>query len=395
MPSIAEAKYKLFNRAPYFSALLAAIPLFEQPEPPANQVAMRPELANVPAAATPEGIYFFTRPIADMGLDAEECVGLLAHELFHYVLKFWTRLGTRDPSYWNLAQDAYINGALTHAGFKLPKNGVWPSTIGAPEGLTCDQYYDHLMATQPPPPPNACGTGELEGEGDPKDLDAQQEAKAQAMRVARAVRAFGKAAADHAKRNNGQGLGSLLEGLCEPEAEGKVDWRDALYGKVRAKISEIGGSDFAKFGRLSGRQAGLGYGNQAPRLPAWSKRKLDVAFAIDTSGSMGGILGAIQGELQSVCDMAGGVARLIQCDAEIGQDKVHRKGAKVALTGGGGTSFVPVFDLLAKTKRPDVLIYATDLYGEFPAAAPNYPVIWAVVGPCREVPFGDIVEIPT
>lgn len=40
MPSIAEAKYKLFNRAPYFSALLAAIPLFEQPEPPANQVAM-------------------------------------------------------------------------------------------------------------------------------------------------------------------------------------------------------------------------------------------------------------------------------------------------------------------------------------------------------------------
>jgi predicted metal-dependent peptidase len=215
------------------------------------------------------------------------------------------------------------------------------------------------------------------------------------MRVARAVRAFGKAAADHAKRNNGQGLGSLLEGLCEPEAEGKVDWRDALYGKVRAKISEIGGSDFAKFGRMSGRQAGLGYGNNSPRLPAWSKRKLDVAFAIDTSGSMGGILGAIQGELQSVCDMAGGVARLIQCDAEIGQDKVHRKGSKVSLTGGGGTSFVPVFDLLAKTKRPDVLIYATDLYGEFPAAAPNYPVIWAVVGPCREVPFGDIVEIPT
>lgn len=395
MPSIAEAKYKLFNRAPYFSALLAAIPLFEQPEPPANQVAMRPELANVPAAATPEGIYFFTRPIADMGLDAEECVGLLAHELFHHVLKFWTRLGTRDPSYWNLAQDAYINSVLTHAGFKLPKSGVWPATIGAPEGLTCDQYYDHLMATQPPPPPNACGTGELEGEGDPKDLGAQQEAKAQAMRVARAVRAFGKAAADHAKRNNGQGLGSLLEGLCEPEAEGKVDWRDALYGKVRAKISEIGGSDFAKFGRMSGRQAGLGYGSNSPRLPAWSKRKLDVAFAIDTSGSMGGILGAIQGELQSVCDMAGGMARLIQCDAEIGQDKVHRKGSKVSLTGGGGTSFAPVFDLLAKTKRPDVLIYATDLYGEFPSVAPNYPVIWAVVGPCREVPFGDIVEIPT
>ena len=56
---------------------------------------------------------------------------------------------------------------------------------------------------------------------------------------------------------------------------------------------------------------------------------------------------------------------------------------------------MPVFDLLAKTKRPDVLIYATDLYGEFPSVAPNYPVIWAVVGPCREVPFGDIVEIPT
>ena len=295
MPSIAEAKYKLFNRAPYFSALLAAIPLFEQPRAPANQVAMRPELANVPAAATPNGIYFFTRPIADMGLDAEECVGLLAHELFHHVLKFWTRLGTRDPSYWNLAQDAYINSALTHAGFKLPKNGVWPATIGAPEGLTCDQYYDHLMATQPPPPPNACGTGELEGRVTPKDLDAQQEAKAQAMRVARAVRAFGKAAADHAKRNNGQGLGSLLEGCVSRRPKGRLIGGMLSMARCVPRFRRLVALTLPSLVASQGRQAGLGYGNKAPRLPAWSKRKLDVAFAIDTSGSMGGILGAIQG----------------------------------------------------------------------------------------------------
>ena len=51
------------------------------------------------------------------------------------------------------------------------------------------------------------------------------------------------------------------------------------------------------------------------------------------------------------------------------------------MAGGGGTSFVPVFDWIAgRGLRPDLLVYFTDAEGQFPQRAPDYPVIWFVKG---------------
>jgi len=44
--------------------------------------------------------------------------------------------------------------------------------------------------------------------------------------------------------------------------------------------------------------------------------------------------------------------------------------------GGGGTSFIPVFDWVEQQgTQPETLIYFTDAQGAFPEAPPNYPVI--------------------
>jgi predicted metal-dependent peptidase len=61
--------------------------------------------------------------------------------------------------------------------------------------------------------------------------------------------------------------------------------------------------------------------------------------------------------------------------------------------GGGGTSFVPVFDWIARQDRhPDALVYFTDAEGKFPGEAPAYPVLWLVKGKAP-VPFGHRVQL--
>ncbi|MGE5153641.1 MAG: VWA-like domain-containing protein, partial [Bdellovibrio bacteriovorus] len=63
------------------------------------------------------------------------------------------------------------------------------------------------------------------------------------------------------------------------------------------------------------------------------------------------------------------------------------------LKGGGGTSFAPVFQWIAKEGiQPDLLVYFTDADGEFPKQEPPYPVIWLVKGRSR-VPWGQRIQL--
>ena len=63
------------------------------------------------------------------------------------------------------------------------------------------------------------------------------------------------------------------------------------------------------------------------------------------------------------------------------------------ISGEGGTSFVPVFDwIIREHRRPDLLLYFTDAEGEFPDAAPDYPVLWLVKGRGK-VPWGERIQL--
>ena len=58
-----------------------------------------------------------------------------------------------------------------------------------------------------------------------------------------------------------------------------------------------------------------------------------------------------------------------------------------------GTDFRPVFDWVARQDhRPELLIYFTDAEGEFPAAEPDYPVLWLVKGR-TPVPWGQRIQL--
>jgi predicted metal-dependent peptidase len=63
--------------------------------------------------------------------------------------------------------------------------------------------------------------------------------------------------------------------------------------------------------------------------------------------------------------------------------------------GGGGTSFVPVFEEVHKLGfKPDALVYLTDGYGTF-GDAPDYPVLWGDISHDPKLyPWGEVVTIP-
>jgi predicted metal-dependent peptidase len=108
--------------------------------------------------------------------------------------------------------------------------------------------------------------------------------------------------------------------------------------------------------------------------------KLNLAVAIDTSGSIGEEeFQQFMAEIDHI-SKNNTVVTIIQCDAAIQSvDEFDpRKIGDIKLRGGGGTKFAPVFELV-NGKDYDGLIYFTDGYNFDDVQKPRYPVLWAVV----------------
>ncbi len=93
--------------------------------------------------------------------------------------------------------------------------------------------------------------------------------------------------------------------------------------------------------------------------------------------------------LQSIWNMDGAV------DSEIHRHDVFERGDAITLkpTGGGGTSFAPIFTHLEDQGiQPHTVIVLTDLLGSFPHHEPGYPVIWASTR-TRQAPFGSVISL--
>jgi len=119
-------------------------------------------------------------------------------------------------------------------------------------------------------------------------------------------------------------------------------------------------------------------------------------FAIDASGSIDReMFTRFVSEAQHFLDDSKPRnLKVIACDTRInGQwDFSPGEQVNVEVSAGGGTDFSPVFDLLEQGgERPRVLVYLTDLDGQFPDMAPDYPVIWVTWESGGKAPFGEVV----
>ena len=185
-------------------------------------------------------------------------------------------------------------------------------------------------------------------------------------------------------------LARAFEDIEEPQ----VDWTDKVEGFFKRRLGG-GRYDFRKPDRRFivrdiFTPSRSGYGAEV------------VVLGVDTSGSINAQtlnrwFGEMKGILQDVKPQ-----RLVVmwCDASVGRvddvedtDDLSRLKLKKA-PGGGGTSFVPVFDAVKEMGlKPDALIYLTDGDGTFPGTAPDYPVLWGTIKK-NTYPFGEVIQVP-
>lgn len=345
-----------------------------------------------------------------------ELMGVLVHEAMHAALlhPFRFSQGTYQKDRANVAMDLAINDLVQAEGFTLPGKPVtWDQMAAGATGWLYDpqfkgQTWEHIypQLTEPPEKPKSqCGCGEgqcpggkghgekpggrkyqinggqkgLGGDLIPNDNPADEaESKINTQKAVTVARQQGKLPA---------GMKNVFDDLLEP----KIRWNDVLRWWMKSKRKDD--YDPRRYNRRMA-QSGI----YLPTL--YSEGMGPMVVVRDTSGSCLGDQEEFLAEIAAIMyETKPDKLILIDCDASIYADGIHEfaynEGDLLVataknFTGGGGTSFKPPFAYIEKENiRPEVLVFLTDLYGDFPGAAPPYPVLWVVTGDHKpEAPFG-------
>jgi predicted metal-dependent peptidase len=325
-------------------------------------------------------------------LSLEQVKGVLAHEVMHCASNHHTRRGTRDPKKWNVAGDYVINSVLEETGFRLPADAL----DGRPyKGMSTDAVYAAIP--DPAPGGGSGGDGQSGNDQDPggcggvedaKDdqgnqataadqTKAEQDWKVSTIQAAQAAKMMGK-------------LPGAIERMLDPILNPKVDWRDVL----RNFLERAARNDY------SWRTPNPRYIQQGIYLPRLHSLEMgDVVVAVDTSGSIGqDELSQFAGELSGMLEAYDMTAHVVYVDARVQAHETFTSDdlpLELHPKGGGGTDFKKAFDwVVDQDLTPAAMVYLTDLWGRFPAEAPDYPVIWCVIdGSDQAAPFGETIHV--
>jgi predicted metal-dependent peptidase len=378
-------------------------------------------------ATDARAIYFNPGYVARLNL--AELQFVLAHEALHCALGHFARRTHRERRRWDVATDHAVNWLLADDGLKPPPGvllnpafrglaaeEIYPLVPSEPEENLLDRHlYDGAgaprRADEVPASRSrsggwqrAAGADGSAGGGDgaaseswddaggerrlgrPAGMPAPELEAFECDELARKWQVRLAAAAQQARRAGWQGPSWLraIGVLIQPE----VPWRSLL---ARFMLS-VARDDYS-FQRWSRR------GGDA-LLPGLKSGEVDLHVALDTSGSIGDAeLRQFTAEIDALKGQIRARVTVHACDETLATDGpwTFQAWEPIALPrelhGGGGTSFVPVFHWIERRHlRPDLLVYFTDAEGEFPAAAPGYPVIWVVKG-TGAVPWGERIQL--
>ena len=314
-----------------------------------------------------------------------ELRGLLAHEVLHPALEFFTRLGTRDIRVFNCAHDFVINliihdfvaGKLEDS-IKLPTGGLLDAKYS---GMSAEEVYEsfpkltkrqmqallnNILSGDCKPDVNSGKDGKAAGKGD----EAANGRLQQDWKIAVV------AAAEVHERQKGRGtlpggLRLLIDAMLSP----KVHWSTV----ISRWLGENAGEPDLTYQRPSRRSESVGevlIGRRRKSYP-------DVTILWDTSGSMHGEEKKIFPEVASMCTDLDLTLRVIIIDAAIHADLTDVKEAEdvaANLKGGGGSDFCPAFERLDEERNDSVVIAFTDGAIGVPATMPESlkGVVWVL-----------------
>jgi predicted metal-dependent peptidase len=359
-----------------------------------------------PTMAT-DGYHVFYNPVWVERLSDAQMRGVIAHEVLHVLLAHSDRLQHRDDRRWNVACDHATNLILVEQGFTLPQGGLYSRGY---VGLTSEEIYERLdaeaeLATRLFAAVTSSGSeheqsgivadagADLLSADDPRiaplrDRDTpdreqlaelRQELRSEAARGLRGLAA------------------SQFRVECVASDSGYIDWRVLLRQWLLDRIK----TDWSMYPYA---KKHIHRGLYMPSIGVESPGQ--IVFAFDTSGSMSeSDLRDIVGELRAFRETFPCRLTVIQADAQIQdvQQFAEFDGTEVpktlTLRGRGGTSFRPVFEWLGQESSQSsvVVLYATDGFGDFPAQAPQWPVIWLLTADGvaqQRIPFGMCIRLP-
>lgn len=385
---------------------------------------------DVPIAAV-DGVTLFLNPDRFFKYTLIERVFIVAHEILHCMFNhcgimhgFATRgkIGYLDGTFlkyigdlFNRAADLVINAMLIDSKVgAYNKDWLYDTNFAKAEDSVIEVYrrlFDEMTKRH--------GKGwedkeptitVVKGEGFDEHLqpgaeDGQDPTEAEQGRNETEWRTAIAAAAAAAQAQGK--LPEVLKRLFGAILEPVVDWREQIQTFFARKTGQ-GGYDWRRPERrliVRGLTSVLeGDSIFAPGRSGFGAGTIVVAG--DTSGSidyrpgsigdkflteMAGILEAIRPKRMVImwCDAA--VGRVDEVEDACDIDHIRFLGAP----GGGGTSFVPVFEEIKKMGLElDALVYLTDGDGTFPAGAPSYPVLWGDISSNKsKYPFGEVVDL--
>lgn len=368
-------------------------------------------VGDIPTAATNGRDETYGRAFIESMTDAELRFVVL-HENYHKLyqhLVTWRHLYEEDCALANMACDYVINLKIMDECVS-DKFATMPVRDGKVMGLIDERFrgmdtaqvFNILRREQqqqasggqgePGEPGQGDGTQTSQGAGlDDHDWAgaqamSEEEGKALAREIDEAVRQ-GVLAAGRTGSGGRRDLNEILQA--------KVNWREVLREFVTTTCA---GNDYSTWRRPNRRYVGMGI-----YLPSGVSEQVgDIVVAIDTSGSIGGvILGQFLGEIAAICETVKPASlRLLYWDTAVAADEkyVGNDIANVVRStkpaGGGGTNVTCVPNYMYKHNiKPQAVIVLTDglLGGRW--GTWSVPVLWCVYGSTASAPVGKTVHI--
>lgn len=311
----------------------------------------------------------------------KEFAATLVHETLHAAMLFWSRQAGRNVmavgpdevpvSLWNLAHDYAINLIIEESkspSLLSPAKWSPPGLIDRKyASMSAEEIYDDLLASLPSKasrkvmpgidkskadtlpgdrqgPPNSSG----EGKAGAKLSKVEQAAHDEFWKVA-----IVEAAQIHEASKSRGHLPGALKKFIDEILDPRVPWVDVLSRWVGENGRR---SDFT-YRRPSRRSDSVG-----EILPSLQRHGVDdITVLWDTSGSMHGREKEIISEVLGICEDLSLTLRVICCDTRVCGDFHDVKDpGDLHFVGGGGSNFVPAFDLLDEEGYTGVVVAFTD-----------------------------------
>lgn len=392
-----KAMFRMFKDFPFWGFLIAKCNVKLVPE----------SSAKIPTACVDKAgnIYFNSKFFGELSEDMIHFV--LSHEVMHLLLDHHSRVGGRQAFLWNVAGDVLINEMLQehfasqniHINLSDYITSRSFNFVIDHNTVTTEEVYELILKNNPPS--KGKGKGEGSGSGgiqesdDLANFEPGEDVEGQTIREAsESTPTNGKEWADAGLE---AATRSRIAGNCPAFMERQIDkllnpeiaWNEVLAYYLRQKFC------MSSRNRHTFTPPNRRYLYQDVILTSRiGTKKPSIAFSIDTSGSM------------SQQDISKGVAEMdairklykvpvymMEADYTVHKAQWVSHNQEIpALTGGGGTSFVPVMEHL-KENKPDIdlLVYFTDGYGDF-GNDPGFDVLW-VINSDVTPPYGKVVRI--